>query len=293
MSERRDDNLPPRPDAPGAADAPDAIDRLNAWRDGIAGPDGSGSAPPVELAAKLDEVESQLKRAFDPSRAQRFAFADLKSIVAQEQLAERVEARQRETAEASEAASTTSMRIGPSRGATVLRWAGLAAACVAIAVTVAYVASVQWDARPGIASGGNADYPAASAKQIYAIAVERGMTPSWTCTAEELPARIAQHFASAATIAFAQLPANVELLGWSEPYYFGVQAVRRDDLFLMARVDGEPVVLVVAKAGDERPTLASTPSTQATAHEAQVGEYLLIEASTLGEAKLIPLVEAR
>jgi hypothetical protein len=125
---------------------------------------------------------------------------------------------------------------------------------------------------------------------MYNLVVAGGLQPSWVCTAEELPGRVAHHFQEA-PLALAALPTDLQLLGWTEPYYTRKQVMAHNELVLMARHNGEPVIVVVASRKN-----ASLPGSGVRdglhTHTARVGPYVIAETSRSPQPTLLPLLSA-
>jgi hypothetical protein len=240
----------------------DAIDRLNAWRDR-----SSDDAPPADVARQWEAIEGQLKKAFDPAGAQRFAFGQLKSVIEAEQAKERAQSTQKRSP--------------------FVRWASLIAASVMVGLLVVYLMT---DKPRHL----EVAYMVESPVSAYDRAVANGMKPAWTCTPEELPTRIAQHFKTDVPFALASIPADVQLLGWTGPYRTGRQVLDPNELLLLAKVDGQPVTLVIAMRDATKSNAPPPPSrSDIYVHSGERGPFKLIETSPFEQPRLLPLVRVQ
>jgi hypothetical protein len=260
------------------------IDRLNAARDGLA--DRDASPPDAALAARLAEAEAQLKKAFDPSRAQQFVFADPKTIIADQQSAQT-----RSTpspspplpSPPSPSPSITASRSYWTSARPLARWAAMITVATLVAIGGVYVIS------PPKASDTLA---LVAPSKAFESVLAGGLKPSWVCTVDELPARVADHFGGP-SLALADLPADVQVLGWTEPYYTRQQVLEDRELVLMARKAGEPVILIIGQTSKVRSRPQSNHNDARQVHVADLGPFTLVEVSSHARPVLLQHVQPR
>ncbi len=219
------------------------------------------------------DTTQQLRRAFDPGDRLEHLHDRLASLIHENDAADGVETKP----------LTTTL---PNRTQLVrpwLGWAAVAAASIAIVVTVSSLLnSVQ--NQPSIARALDVVSPSV----VYHREVEAGLMPSWVCSAEEFASRVSGHFGDL-PIALAPLPAQLELLGWTEPYYSGAQTLNPRELILLTRYEGKPVIVLLS---DKKSAARLEEDVQPGLyiHRAETKNYIAVEVSPLPTPVFVPLL---
>ena len=158
-----------------------------------------------------------------------------------------------------------------------LPWAALMA--IAAVLVLAVTAWWMFDHEGG---SPKREPPRRSLRAEYEVQRERGFEPAWVCKTD-------QQFASTFWYRLGQgmlmhtSPEGVAALGLS----YG-RNLSRKTVLLLARVDGQPVLVFVDRLDNER-SAPRQPPADLHLHRGQVGQLVLYEMSPIGEPRLIGL----
>jgi hypothetical protein len=232
-------------------------------------------------------IDRSLKKAFDPvprmaSLEARVAagIADSGANNTAERAAEHAD--DQTAVRTSDPVDAPPMRIAPRR-TSPLRWLSLVAASIVIALATLFaVRSLNGGQEPRT-------YASISPTQVYRREVAGGLVPSWTCTADQFPREVGKRF-DGSPIALATMPAELQLIGWTQPYYRLGQTLSHDELILMARFRDEPLIVILSKSPPTR-SMLDDAGDGLHLHAAQTGPFHAIEVSAFAEPRLIPLLD--
>ena len=114
------------------------------------------------------------------------------------------------------------------------RQAMAVAACVAVVCTVLYAGQRFSPFAP----------PAApNATELYVQLVDNGFVAPSSCSPERFTDEMKEQ--TGQPLLLASLNPGIDLLGWSYPYFYGDPVIADDELVLMARVEGKPVMVLL------------------------------------------------
>lgn len=161
-------------------------------------------------------------------------------------------------------------------------WYGIAAVLVFSVMAGLYIAGVidpaEWFGRP--APG------LISPEVVYKRKVETGFMPDHVCTTDEEFVKYTEDLLGERLL----IPNtdSVQVVGWSsyEPVFSA------GTLILMAKVDGEEVLVVMDHAKNDR-SLKLSKSSGLTDHSKVFGKVVMHEITPLGEARVLPLVQQK
>lgn len=122
---------------------------------------------------------------------------------------------------------------------------------------------------------------------MYVSLVDEGFIAPRTCSVEEFPTRMKR--ATGVPLVLASVPAGFDVLGWSYPGFYGGPVLSKDEIVLMAKVNGEPVAVVLDAANDDRDF---TPADdRLRVHRARLGTLVGVEVSPFAEPRVLPLLQ--
>ncbi|MBB6428563.1 anti-sigma factor family protein [Algisphaera agarilytica] len=153
------------------------------------------------------------------------------------------------------------------------------AACIAVVTTV-YLAGQwlsPWDSDPRLRAG-----------EMYAMLEESGFVAPRTCSPEQFPVEMQN--AVGVSLAFAPDVPQVELLGWSYPASLGGEVLSKDEIILMAKVEGENVAVVIDQA-DQARRLRGSRSAGLEVHKEEIQGLVFYEVTPFDTPKILPLIQ--
>lgn len=177
--------------------------------------------------------------------------------------------------------STPDPIVGRITPAPVRRWLSIAA-LVAITAIGAWLGISQWISR-------GPDVLIVTAPEVYETQLARGFVPEWVCDDDaEFARSVKDRLGQALLVSVAAITGkpDVEVVGWAYPAtgYEGKEIVlSKDTMILLARVQREPVVVLVDRLRNDRPDLVSQSREGARVFRSEVGDLVLYEVTPRAE----------
>jgi hypothetical protein len=123
-----------------------------------------------------------------------------------------------------------------------------------------------------------------AAGDLYEKLVARGFKPEFVCTSDaEFTRAVDTRFGQGLLLASSP---DVQLVGWAYSDNYKGITLSRQALILMAKVRGEPVIVLMDQSRHDRPQIAK-PESGLHVHRAEVGSLVLYEVSTFDAPQLI------
>ncbi|MBC7835981.1 MAG: hypothetical protein H7Y88_12910 [Phycisphaerales bacterium] len=128
---------------------------------------------------------------------------------------------------------------------------------------------------------------------VYQRLVSSGFNPEFVCTTDEaFVAALVDRFGQGGAVVMEPTP-SIELVGWAYANGYEGVTISPDTLVLMARVEGEPVIVLMDKASRDR-TLKKPELESLDMFRRTVGGLVLYEVTSVGGPRIIDrLVPAR
>lgn len=118
----------------------------------------------------------------------------------------------------------------------------LAAAVLAAAFTVQYlVTKINWN------------FTRWNASEFYAIVAKDNFAPEFVCTTDTQFADTTSYKVGQSLLFHRDAPGNIEVVGWSYWRKYGGTPIDEGTLVLLAKVEGQPVVVLMEPADTDRP----------------------------------------
>jgi hypothetical protein len=176
--------------------------------------------------------------------------------------------------------------ISPLQQTLSLRWLALIGGGLAAGIAAIVAISI-FTQGPGSPSA-NPDFrPRLAAEFIYDTSVSMGFRPEWRCeNDEEFAIAVRDRLGAAMVIPIATT--GIELVGWGYSDRYGGVILSDDTMVLLARVEGEEVILLVDRAGNELTTNARGSSVKLNIFKQTLGPLMLVEVTPRSAPGLIP-----
>lgn len=167
-----------------------------------------------------------------------------------------------------------------------LRWLAIIGGGLAAGIA-AVVAMSLITQGPGSPSA-NPDFrPRLAAEFVYDTSVSMGFRPEWRCESDdEFAIAVRDRLGTAMVVPLATT--GIELVGWGYSDRYGAVIISDDTMVLLARVEGEQVVVFVDRAGGKVNTNARGSSTALNVFERTVGPLMLVEVTPRSEPGILP-----
>lgn len=167
-----------------------------------------------------------------------------------------------------------------------LRWLALIGGGLAAGIAAVVAISI-FTQGPGSPSA-NPDFrPRLAAEFIYDTSVSMGFRPEWRCeNDEEFAIAVRDRLGAAMVIPIATT--GIELVGWGYSDRYGGVILSDDTMVLLARVEGEEVILLVDRAGNELTSNARGSSIKLNVFKQTLGPLMLVEVTPRSAPGLIP-----
>jgi hypothetical protein len=176
--------------------------------------------------------------------------------------------------------------VSPPQQNLSLRWLALIGGGLAAGIAAIVAISI-FTQGPGSPSA-NPDFrPRLAAEFIWDTSVSMGFRPEWRCeNDEEFAIAVRDRLGAAMVIPIATT--GIELVGWGYSDRYGGVILSDDTMVLLARVEGEEVILLVDRAGNELTTNARGSSLKLNVFEQTLGPLMLVEVTPRSAPGLIP-----
>ncbi len=176
--------------------------------------------------------------------------------------------------------------VSPPQQNLSLRWLALIGGGLAAGIAAIVAISI-FTQGPGSPSA-NPDFrPRLAAEFIYDTSVSMGFRPEWRCeNDEEFAIAVRDRLGAAMVIPIATT--GIELVGWGYSDRYGGVILSDDTMVLLARVEGEQVILLVDRAGNELTTNARGSSIKLNVFKQTLGPLMLVEVTPRSAPGLIP-----
>ncbi len=176
--------------------------------------------------------------------------------------------------------------VSPPQQSLGLRWLAIIGGGLAAGIAAVIAISI-FTQGPGSPSA-NPDFrPRLAAEFIWDTSVSMGFRPEWRCeTDEEFAIAVRDRLGAAMVIPIATT--GVELVGWGYSDRYGGVILSDDTMVLLARVEGEQVILLVDRAGNELNSNARGSSVKLNIFEQTLGPLMLVEVTPRSAPGLIP-----
>ncbi len=176
--------------------------------------------------------------------------------------------------------------VSPPQQNLSLRWLALIGGGLAAGIAAIVAISI-FTQGPGSPSA-NPDFrPRLAAEFIWDTSVSMGFRPEWRCeTDEEFAIAVRDRLGAAMVIPIATT--GVELVGWGYSDRYGGVILSDDTMVLLARVEGEEVILLVDRAGNELNSSARGSSVKLNIFKQTLGPLMLVEVTPRSAPGLIP-----
>jgi hypothetical protein len=176
--------------------------------------------------------------------------------------------------------------VSPPQQNLSLRWLALIGGGLAAGIAAIVAISI-FTQGPGSPSA-NPDFrPRLAAEFIWDTSVSMGFRPEWRCeNDEEFAIAVRDRLGAAMVIPIATT--GIELVGWGYSDRYGGVILSDDTMVLLARVEGEEVILLVDRAGNELTTNARGSSLKLNVFKQTLGPLMLVEVTPRSAPGLIP-----